>query len=115
LALVAAVAVSLAGLAAAWFLFFRRRPVENEGGALASLWQSGWGFDRVYHVLFVAPLTGLAEANRGDVIDFLYDGIAAVSRSLHHLVSATQTGRLRWYAASVGLGAILLIALLIRP
>ena len=63
----------------------------------------------------MAPVTGVAAANKGDVIDLIYDGLAALSRGLHYSVSATQTGRLRWYAASVGLGAILLIALIIRP
>jgi NADH-quinone oxidoreductase subunit L len=115
LALGAAVLVALAGLAAAWFLFFRRTVAEGEGGALASLWRSGWGFDRLYHWNFFAPLTGLADVNRGDIIDSIYDGVAALSRGLHEAVRATQTGRLRWYAASVGLGAILLIALIIRP
>jgi NADH-quinone oxidoreductase subunit L len=115
LALGAAVLIALAGLAAAWFVFYRRNVVEGEGGALASLWRSGWGFDRVYHWIFVAPLTGLADMNRGDIIDSIYDGVAALSRGLHEAVRATQTGRLRWYAASIGLGAILLIALIIRP
>jgi NADH-quinone oxidoreductase subunit L len=115
LALAAAVAISLAGLAAAWSLFYKRKVVESDGGALADLWRSGWGFDRVYHILFVAPVTGVADANKRDVIDLAYDGVAAVTRGLHHIVSTTQTGRLRWYAASVGLGAILLIALIIRP
>ena len=115
LALAAAVAISLAGLAAAWFLFYRRKAAESDGGALAALWRGGWGFDRIYHFLFVAPVTGVAAANKGDVIDLIYDGLAALSRGLHYSVSATQTGRLRWYAASVGLGAILLIALIIRP
>ena len=115
LALAAAVAISLAGLAFAWSLFYRRKAAESDGGALAALWRGGWGFDRIYHFLFVAPVTGVAAANKGDVIDLIYDGLAALSRGLHHAVSATQTGRLRWYAASVGLGAILRIALIIRP
>ena len=115
LALAAAVVISLAGLAAAWSLFYKRKVAEQEGGALAGLWRSGWGFDRLYHILFVAPVTGVALANKSDAIDLIYDGLAALSRGLHHAVSATQTGRLRWYAASIGLGAILLIALIIRP
>jgi NADH-quinone oxidoreductase subunit L len=30
---------------------------------------------------------------------------------LHYMASAAQTGRLRWYAASMGLGAVLIIAI----
>jgi NADH-quinone oxidoreductase subunit L len=115
MALAAAIIISLAGLAAAWVFFFRRTPQEGEGGALAAFWRSGWAFDRLYHMLFVAPLNGLAAANKGDIIDGIYAGTAALTRGLHHAVRATQTGHLRWYAASIGLGAILLLALLIRP
>jgi NADH-quinone oxidoreductase subunit L len=115
LALGAAILVALAGLGAAWVLFFRRTPAEAEGGAVALLWRSGWGFDRLYHWIFVAPITFLADRNRADIIDSVYHGAAALSRGLHYAVSMTQTGRLRWYAASVGLGAVLLIALILYP
>ena len=116
-----AVVVSLIGLASAWFFFLRRRPLaaalasSPAGSAAGRLWLSGWGFDRFYHGLFVAPLTSLAKMNRNDILDRTYAGIAAASRILHETLRATQTGRLRWYAAGVGAGAILVVALLIRP
>ncbi len=110
-----AVIAFLVGLGWAWQYTLKRRPAEDAGGAVAAFWFSGWGFDRLYDALLVAPLKGLAAANKNDIIDFIYHAIATITRVLHELVSATQTGRLRWYAASIGAGAILLIALLTRP
>ena len=121
LALAVAVMVSLAALAAAWFLFLERRALADAiaesgvGRAVGRFWLSGFGFDRLYHWLFVAPFTVLAERNRSDVVDVLYGAIAAISRGLHYVLRTSQTGRLRWYAASVGVGAVILLMLLIRP
>ena len=45
----------------------------------------------------------------GDRIDRLYRTVAGLVVELHLRLSRTQTGLLRWYAASVAMGALVLI------
>ncbi|MGM0576872.1 MAG: NADH-quinone oxidoreductase subunit L [Myxococcota bacterium] len=106
--------VSLLGIAAAWLLFRpgsrQRLPVPH---ALERLWASGWGFDRAYDFLLVRPLAAFARLNRSDVLDLPPRAIAALARGGHRMMRATQTGRLRWYAAGLATGAVLLLTLVL--
>jgi NADH-quinone oxidoreductase subunit L len=109
----------LLGIGLAWLLY-RRTPADAPRlarnplvQAVKSFWEHGWGFDWLYDRLFVRPFVWLAEINRDDVVDLIYRGIAGVSALFHGLLSRTQTGLVRWYAAGITLGAVLLIAILV--
>ncbi len=71
---------------------------------------SGWRFDAIYDRVFVRPYLWLARVNKNDAVDLPYRGIAALSRAGNLVLSKTQTGRLRWYAAVVVIGAIIAVA-----
>ena len=43
------------------------------------------------------------------VVDFLFRITAAVTRGFHHIGALTQTGRLRWYAANMAIGLIVVV------
>jgi len=111
----AAVAVCLLGIAIAYALFGRRRALRISPApireAAATLLRDGWGFDALYRDLFVRPFVWLAQAARGDVVDGFPAGLAAVVDFAHRLVRRTQTGRVRWYAAVVAGGAVVIAAL----
>ena len=72
---------------------------------------SGWGMDALYDSLMVRPFKAITKLNKNDVVDRLYLGIAWLSRRLHLMVSASQTGRVRWYASSMALGTVVIIAI----
>jgi NADH-quinone oxidoreductase subunit L len=72
---------------------------------------SGWGFDALYRTLFIHPFVALTRWNKKDVLDSPYLRTAWLSRKLHDLTRATQTGRIRWYAASMAWGAVVVIAI----
>ncbi|WP_250459945.1 NADH-quinone oxidoreductase subunit L [Microbulbifer litoralis] len=108
-----AVAAPLAGIAMAWWACLYNDPARGEQSALGRFWYSGWGFDRLYDTLLVKPFTTLARLNRNDVIDRLYSGTAAASRQLHGLVSVSQNGQVRWYIATLAVGTVLFLALLV--
>jgi NADH-quinone oxidoreductase subunit L len=65
----------------------------------------------LYGVLLVHPFRWLAEANREDVLDDPYRATAWLSRSGHRVLAATQNGKLRWYAAGLAGGALLVVAM----
>jgi NADH-quinone oxidoreductase subunit L len=135
--------VSLAGVYAAYLLILRRRRVVERwarsplGSFLHRLWFAGWGFDWLYDTLLVRPYAWCAQANRHDIIDSFYEtvvarpyrwlarinrddaidlvftGLARLATALHDLLSRTQKGRVRWYAAAITLGAAIAIALVV--
>ena len=72
---------------------------------------SGWGFDALYDALLVRPFMAIARLNKNDVVDLVYALTVAVARGLHRLTALTQTGRLRWYAANMTLGLVLILLL----
>ncbi|HWT81204.1 MAG TPA: proton-conducting transporter membrane subunit, partial [Candidatus Methylomirabilis sp.] len=112
-----AIAASLGGIALAWLLFRgSRRLVENlvrtdVGGAVHRFWLAGWGFDWLYDVLIVQPFLWLARANKQDVLDAPYQGMAYVSLWSYRALRTSQTGNLRWYAAVIATGSVMIVAL----
>jgi NADH-quinone oxidoreductase subunit L len=107
--------VSVGGIFLAYVLF-RRNPdfVSNVvrtswGAMLHRFWFVGWGFDWLYDRALVQPYVWLARTNKRDVVDLFFEGIAWLSRALHRLLSMTQTGRVRWYATGVAIGAVVVI------
>jgi NADH-quinone oxidoreductase subunit L len=112
----ATAAVPIVGLVVGWLLFVRwttwRAFAESSlGRAAASFLRRGWGFDVLYDALFVKPFVTLARVNKSDVVDLLFTATAAASRGLHHALAATQSGRVRWYAANMAAGVVLALLL----
>jgi NADH-quinone oxidoreductase subunit L len=107
----------LAGIGVAYLLFFRNRRMAGDlarapvGAALHRFWLAGWGFDWLYDRLLVRPYIWLAKANKHDVVDAVFLGIAGLSRALWGALAGTVTGRVRWYATGLAVGAVVIMAL----
>ena len=86
------------------------------GQGLARFWGGGWGFDAFYDRLIVRPFMFLARVNKSDALDRIYALIVEVARRLNAVAAQSQTGALRWYAASMALGLVLaLLIVLLAP
>ncbi len=106
--------VPIAGVILGWIIYGRNGiglPKSLDISRLGVFLRSGWGFDRFYDLVLVKPFNRLAIACRNEPIDGLYNLIVAISRLLNRAVAATQTGKLRWYAANMGIGLALVLAL----
>jgi NADH-quinone oxidoreductase subunit L len=109
-------AVGIGGIALAGVLFLGERRFVTwlaatlPGRLLGRLWLSGWGFDWLYERLFVDPFVWFAKKNERDGFDLAILAIPLGLRSFNGALVRTQTGQIRWYAASMALGAVLLIA-----
>jgi NADH-quinone oxidoreductase subunit L len=114
-----AVAVALLGLAVAYFLYLRHPGKVDAvtkvplAASVHRLWFSGWGFDRLYHLMFVAPVLWVAEINKNDIIDQIYRFTAWLHRLVHQFLRTTQSGQLRWYAAGIGVGTVIVVGVVI--
>ena len=106
---------SVAGILLAWFLFLRtpgyvRTFSESRPGALVHrLWLAGWGFDWIYDTFIVRPFVWAAKVNRDDFIDLIYLGVIWASRGINRFLAITQAGKLRWYAAGIVIGAVVVL------
>ena len=106
---------SVAGILLAWFLFLRtpgyvRTFSESRPGALVHrLWLAGWGFDWIYDTFIVRPFVWAAKVNRDDFIDLIYLGDIWASRGINRFLAITQAGKLRWYAAGIVIGAVVVL------
>ncbi|HQZ38500.1 MAG TPA: NADH-quinone oxidoreductase subunit L [Vicinamibacterales bacterium] len=115
----AAGVVSLGGIYAAWVLFLHRRTIAavvRQRPALRQIhrfWFAGWGFDWLYDHVFVRPLVWFAAADKDDAIDRIFDGLAWTSRGAWYALHLSQTGRVRWYAAGLTVGALVITSIVI--
>ncbi len=109
--------VSLSGIYLAYVLYMKKRTdveryaVQPLPAAVTRFWYIGWGFDWLYDRLFVKPFVWLARADKNDVVDDVYNGIASLSWIFHSGLSRTQNGRLRYYAAAIAVGAVITIGI----
>lgn len=107
-------AASLTGIGLAAMLFFRRPRWAVAAAetpwmqAVERFWLHGWEFDRFYDRLLIRPWRA-ATATATDRVDALYSALAEAIRWAHISLSRTQTGMVRWYAATGATGALLLI------
>ncbi|HSD64353.1 MAG TPA: NADH-quinone oxidoreductase subunit L [Ignavibacteriaceae bacterium] len=107
------VVLALLGIYIAYILYARRRPAERNKSAAANFLLYGWGFDWIYDRLFVRPIVWLAEIDRHDFIDYFYILIAWITGLGNTILKQTQTGKLRWYAMGLVIGAILTISIVL--
>ncbi|MFP5404800.1 MAG: NADH-quinone oxidoreductase subunit L, partial [Gammaproteobacteria bacterium] len=103
---------SVGGILIAYLLFLRypgalaRLASSAPAKGLRAFWHIGWGFDWLYDHLFVAPYVWFARIDKHDFVDAIYTGVARFCELCYRGFSASQTGQLRWYAAGIAAGAI---------
>ena len=83
------------------------------GKVLTKFWFAAWGFDWVYDKIFVKPYVFLAQILRKDPVDKTFNLIPAGILQVYKGLSATQTGSVRWYAATIAAGVVIILAALV--
>jgi len=79
------------------------------GRVLSNWWRNAWGFDWLYDLLFVKSFVAITNLNRRDIFDQLIGIIPRLTRLGHNVMSVTENGRVRWYAASIAIGVVLVL------
>ncbi|MCE0879571.1 NADH-quinone oxidoreductase subunit L [Pseudomonas putida] len=108
-------AIAIAGILLSALLFLDKRSfvsaVANSGigRALSAWWFAAWGFDWIYDKLFVKPYLLICHILRKDPVDRSIGLIPRMARGGHVAMSKTETGQLRWYTASIAVGAVLVL------
>jgi len=118
---IVAIAAALSGLVIGALLFTGERRLVTQlrnsriGASLAHLWLGGWGFDRLYDLLFVKPFLAIARLLGRDPIDRVWGVVPALVKAGNAAATKQQSGSLRGYASWMLLGVIvMLMALMVQ-
>jgi NADH-quinone oxidoreductase subunit L len=107
-------AVSLLGIPVGWLVSRQAirvmTPTPSARPAFVRFFSGGMGFDWLYDRVIVRPFLWLCNVNKRDVADRISDGAGGLSMLFSRVLRFTQNGRVRWYAAGVAAGAVLVIA-----
>ncbi|KOR30854.1 NADH-quinone oxidoreductase subunit L [Achromatium sp. WMS2] len=108
--------IEIFGIGIAMALFLGRRELIKyviDSNAFArtihKLLYNAWGFDAIYDMIFVQSYIKLAHLLRHDVADQVLSLVPLAALKGNNILSATQTGGLRRYAAAVLFGILLLL------
>jgi NADH-quinone oxidoreductase subunit L len=107
--------LSISGIYLA-YLFHLRKPElsQNLSRSMSSIyhyWFTGWGFDWLYDRAFVRPYAWFATVNKNDFVDMIYAGLVRLNKWFNYVLSLTQSGKVRYYAAGIVIGAIIYVAI----
>lgn len=108
--------VALVGIAIAALLFLGERRFvmalaqSGPGRLVGGLWKHAWGFDWLYDRIFVRPFMFLVRFNARDWADAGISVLPWLTRKGHEIFAATQSGKLRWYAATMVVGLVIVMA-----
>ncbi|MEJ2038861.1 MAG: NADH-quinone oxidoreductase subunit L, partial [Desulfosarcinaceae bacterium] len=112
-------AIAVLGIVLIYILVMRTKDFttalvrSTAGGMLHRFWFSGWAFDWLYDWVLVRPYAFLARIDKEDIVDSFFDGLAALGGLGHRMVSFTQNGVVRTYAAGLAAGAAIVTALVV--
>ncbi|MGI8489855.1 NADH-quinone oxidoreductase subunit L [Pectobacterium sp. S5] len=111
--------VAIAGILLAAVLWLGKRQAVNSiaksapGRFFSTWWFHAWGFDWLYDHVFVKPYLAIAKLLQRDPLNALMTLPATVTRWGNRGLAISANGQLRWYVASMGFGAVLVLALLL--
>jgi NADH-quinone oxidoreductase subunit L len=103
--------IALSGIYIA-YLVYLKKPALSEPFAhsrINKFFEKGWGFDKIYDVLFVKPVVWLSVIDKNDFFDLWNKGLSGLALFLNRIFSITQNGKLRWYLLSFAIGIALIL------
>lgn len=111
-------ALALLGVYAAWQMYVKNADKMQEARTLvlqsvSKFLFNGWEFDKLYDTLFVKPMVRISEINRKDFVDSIYKGIGRLNLAFNAGLSSTQNGRLRFYIFGLGIGAFIILTIIL--
>jgi NADH-quinone oxidoreductase subunit L len=83
------------------------------GSVFAGFVFAGFGFDWIYRWIIVRPYIWTTRINKNDVMDWITKANVHLFRGSNFVLSELQNGNLRWYVGGIGIGAMILLGLVI--
>ncbi|QOL15262.1 NADH-quinone oxidoreductase subunit L [Dickeya dianthicola] len=111
--------VAIAGILLAAALWLGKRQLVTSiansapGRFFSTWWFHAWGFDWLYDKVFVKPYLAIATLLQRDPLNALMNIPAILTRWGNRVLIVSENGQVRWYVASMGAGAVVVLALLL--
>ncbi|ATO33868.1 NADH-quinone oxidoreductase subunit L [Dickeya dianthicola] len=111
--------VAIAGILLAAALWLGKRQLVTSvansapGRFFSTWWFHAWGFDWLYDKVFVKPYLAIATLLQRDPLNALMNIPAILTRWGNRALIVSENGQVRWYVASMGVGAAVVLALLL--
>jgi NADH-quinone oxidoreductase subunit L len=83
------------------------------GYVLEAYLLAGFGFDCLYNWVLARPYIWITRINKNDVMDWITKANVHLFRGSNYVLSELQNGNLRWYVGGIGIGAMILLGLVI--
>src|SRR5664279_749280 len=107
--------IALAGIYIAYVIYFKKpslsAPFSHSG--INKFFEKGWGFDKLYDVLFVKPVVWLSVIDKNDFIDYWNKWLSGLALSANRVLSITQNGKIRWYLLSFAIGIAIILTFML--
>ncbi|AYA06226.1 NADH-quinone oxidoreductase subunit L [Rahnella aquatilis] len=111
--------IAIAGILLAAALYLGKRSLVNSiaksapGRFFMTWWFHAWGFDWLYDMIFVKPYLLVAKLLQRDPLNSMMNLPALFARLGNRGLTLSENGQVRWYVASMGLGAVVVLTLLL--
>ncbi|MFD3240529.1 NADH-quinone oxidoreductase subunit L [Rahnella perminowiae] len=111
--------IAIVGILLAAALYLGKRSLVNSiaksapGRFFTTWWFHAWGFDWLYDMIFVKPYLLVAKLLQRDPLNSMMNLPALFARLGNRGLTLSENGQVRWYVASMGLGAVVVLALLL--
>ena len=108
--------IALTGIYLAWLYYFKKPglALSFSHSRINHFFEKGWGFDKLYDILFTKPVVWLSEIDKNDFFDWWSIGLARLTVLINRMISVTQNGNLRWYLMSFAIGIALILTYMIN-
>lgn len=107
--------VALSGIYIAYIIYFKKpslsQPFSHSG--IIKFFEKGWGFDKLYDVLFVKPVVWVSVIDKNDFIDYWNKWLSGLALSANRILSITQNGKIRWYLLSFAIGIAIILTFML--
>jgi NADH-quinone oxidoreductase subunit L len=107
--------VALSGIYIAYIIYFKKpslsRPFSHS--RINKFFEKGWGFDKLYDVLFVKPIVWLSIIDKNDFFDYWNKWLSRLALSGNRVLSITQNGKIRWYLLTFAIGIAIILTLML--
>jgi NADH-quinone oxidoreductase subunit L len=103
--------IALAGIYIAYIIYFKKPALSApySHSRINKFFEKGWGFDKLYDMLFVRPIVWLSVIDKNDFFDLWNIGLSRLALLFNRLLSATQNGKIRWYLLSFAIGIAIIL------
>jgi NADH-quinone oxidoreductase subunit L len=103
--------IALSGVYIAYLIYFKKPSLSEpfNHSRLNKFFEKGWGFDKLYDLLFVKPVVWFSVINKSDFFDLWSIGLSRLALFFNNLLSITQNGKMRWYLLSFAIGITVIL------